>query len=258
MFKKKFLSVSFFLSGILFTSCEFFNPDLQGFLKEYTETAAIEKIEYSLPLQKDKNGNLCVASSDDLTCTLYMRNPQDYSLVMNYHKNEDKDNLALTFGTVSQDPGDKKKAYFNLSKLQLEQCEKDDTRDITGFVTINHPETGRDFNQFPIDLFVNSPPPSVENPMLQLTSESDGQYVLCFYMPVVEDTVHENDTFVIQINDKTRYFDKTGLGFYKDPEMTVPDEDFLSTAPVLYPLQTDSPKFEDTIEPDGELAYKAC
>lgn len=255
MFKKKKLLVSFFLSGILFTSCEFFNPDLKGFLKEYTETAAIEKIEYSLPVQKDKAGNLSVASSDDLTCTLYMRNPQDYSLVMNYHINTD---LEEIFSSVIQDEVDKKKANFKISKLQLEQCEKNDTRDISGFVTIYHPKTGRNFAQFPISLFVNSLPPAVEKPMLQLTSESNGQYVLCFYMPVVAASVHENDTFVIQINDKTRYFDKTGTRFYKDPEMTVPDEDFLSAAPVLYPLQADSPKFEDTSEPDGELAYKKC
>ncbi|WP_407435122.1 hypothetical protein [Treponema sp.] len=77
-------------------------------------------------------------------------------------------------------------------------------KNISGTVTINELDTNRDFNSFHINLIVNSAPPRMRDAMFQYDkSDSDRQYVVCFKIPNLNNTVHQKDTKTLVINGET-------------------------------------------------------
>lgn len=74
-------------TSIVNTSCKIqFFPDIKNYLKEYTETAAVNSYTTSLGAEletyrkKDKDGNYCycIPSDKDFVITFQLRNPQSY------------------------------------------------------------------------------------------------------------------------------------------------------------------------------------
>lgn len=69
----------------------------------------------------------------------------------------------------------------------------------------------RTFPSFPIQLHVDSVPPAVEKLCVQLSNSSNGNYVLCFYLPKLTGTVHENDTKFFYVNNKKFSFNDSSI-----------------------------------------------
>ena len=94
-------------------------------------------------------------------------------------------------------------------------------------------------------MFINSYPVPVKNPLLQTNQEGAGEYILCFFAPITDGTVHA-DINKILINSTSFDFKTDGTvdGHHK----------FSSTAPSLYPL-SNGVKFSDFEIPAG---YQAC
>lgn len=66
--------------AVLFSGCDMFNVEVVNYLKNYTETAAIEKDELVLTSGTANNGLRCVDSNGDRFVTLILRNPQGFVL----------------------------------------------------------------------------------------------------------------------------------------------------------------------------------
>lgn len=264
-FKIKFI----FLLSFVFSSCSFFNEPVKEFFKEYTETAAIEKIEYSVPTRVDKDGNICISSDEDLSCFLYMRNPQVYDVALKYllkdaaaekrlNGTSFKYIVSFANSTIDQNSEDRNLGSLRFTRQFLESCEKSadiNDRKLSGEIFVYHPKTGRDFKSFPVELNVNSPPPSIENPLLQLTAESGGKYVLCFYMPVLTDTVHAADTKTFVFNGSRRYFKNDPAAMYVSPDFSSQDPEFMTTySGTLFPLESGGVQF-DAEAPSGYRVF---
>lgn len=74
-----------FISFWLFSSCDLFNQDLKGYLKRYTEEAAIGRYELDGVYPVDSSGYTCIDSTTAHTITFYMRNPESFDVTAKYH-----------------------------------------------------------------------------------------------------------------------------------------------------------------------------
>ncbi len=71
-----------FLTSFMFLSCEMWNADIIAFLDKYTNTAAIEKVDFGEnPI--DLNGIEHLSCAGDKVIRFIMRNPQSYNLTVN-------------------------------------------------------------------------------------------------------------------------------------------------------------------------------
>lgn len=219
-------SIALFLITILLSSCNLFSVSLEDFFKEYTESAVVEDYELDCPTRTDKFGNICIPSDTDVTFNFLLRNPQNYrDITITYILNNDT-STALSKGpslTVAQNYADARQADYIWSKTDLVSAEKQNIHDLSGIVSVYRPTTGQTFTEYPFNIHVNSAPPAVKNPTLQLDAQQNGKYVLCFYMPKTSGTVHEKDTKIFKIGDNTWYFKADASAFYTDAEMTSQD-----------------------------------
>lgn len=257
--------------SLAITSCDMltdsFNEPIKDFFKEYTETAAIEKIEFANSYPKDKDGILSIPSATDQVITLFLRNPQKYT-DLNFDIRFAEEGFTATKGTdyiFEQMLDDPSVVRLTFAKGFLNSNDKSVAykHNISGAITIHHNGTGRDFTEYNLEARANSTPPGVENATFQTdkdASDPDCQYIVCFFMPVLgASSVHNQDTKTILINGSTRYFNPANsTAFYKDRDptdgsLTNPDTLFSTTKPTLMPMGEAGSQisFDETKIPDG-------
>lgn len=206
MFRKtSYLLKVLLIFSIFFTGCSFFNQDLNGYLRKYTEEAAIGKYKLDGTYPMDSNGFTCIDSFTDHTITFYFRNPMDYDIAIKYQIEGEE--FPEVFTQVQS--ADKKSMDFTIPQAIL-QFYDEGTKNISGTVYVSEANFPyREFPSFDITLHADSKPPLVEKLCVQLSDSSNGNYVLCFYLPKVTGTVHENDTKFFFINNTKFYFNDT-------------------------------------------------
>ncbi|MBQ5491078.1 MAG: hypothetical protein IIT68_03370, partial [Treponema sp.] len=262
----------------LLASCgDFFSPDwgtpAREFFKEYTESAAIMQPEYDAEFPKNRDGIMCIPSTDDHTITFLLRNPQDYTLQPHYEFENSA--FAGTLGTdytFVQDPDDKSIVRLVFTKEYLRRIDDGDDKDISGIVSFTEPRSGRVFDHYEIKAHANTTPPEILSPCFQLTSPSDGEYVVCFYFPklFLTESGYTNplhrDAYQFIVNGRTYYvkswtsdspvriyetYTETETGF----DVSDPSGMFTTTAPAgLTPLEADGFVFDPSAAPDGYVA----
>ncbi len=262
----------------LLASCgDFFSPDwgtpAREFFKEYTESAAIMQPEYDAEFPKNRDGIMCIPSTDDHTITFLLRNPQDYTLQPHYEFENSA--FAGTLGTdytFVQDPDDKSIVRLTFSKEYLRRIDDGDDKDISGIVSFTEPRSGRVFDHYEIKAHANTTPPEILSPCFQLTSPSDGEYVVCFYFPklFLTESGYTNplhrDAYQFIVNGRTYYvkswtsdspvriyetYTETETGF----DVSDPSGMFTTTAPSgLSALSDDGFVFDPSAAPDGYVA----
>lgn len=260
-FFKTNLFLTLFLSGIFLISC---NNSVREYFEYYTDSAAIELMNLENVNGTSPSGFKSIDSNYDGNAEFILRNPKKYTLEMNFYATgKFEEALTLTSyydqngnWTVTQNASDPNIAQLWINKNLLKYIDEGNLKDsseniikaITGVITIEDSETHRPFESYDINILVNSPPPVIRNAMFQLTASTDGEYVLCFYLPKVKGTVHECDTKKIKIGSETYYFKDTGSGvnFYTDEGCTTSaDSNKITTSytNLLYPLTDDGLTF---------------
>gem|GEM_PF-2795089 len=278
LLSKKCSFIFSLLSLSLFVSCgDFFSPDwgtpAKEFFKEYTESAAIMQPEYDAEFPKNRDGIMCIPCTDDHTITFLLRNPQDYTLQPHYEfKNSSLAGTPGTDYTFVQDPDDKSIVRLTFSKEYLRRIDDGDDKDISGIVSFTEPRSGRVFDHYEIKAHANTTPPEILSPCFQLTSPSDGEYVVCFYFPklFLTESGYTNplhrDAYQFIVNGRTYYvkswtsdspvriyetYTETETGF----DVSDPSGMFTTTAPSgLSALSDDGFVFDPSAAPDGYVA----
>lgn len=225
--KTLILSLSFIT---LFVSCDLFTADMNKFFIKYTETAAIEQIEFDGNFQKNKNGIICLPSETDHTITFYLRNPLNDELVFKYFIEDTELNISGV--TLFEQSEDRISVKLSLPSNFTSQRDKDlALKDISGHITLKQKLTPfREFNPYYFNLNIDSPPPSIEKPCIQLSSAQNGNYILCFFLPDVSKyEVHKDDTSKIYFNNTLYYFKNGKL--FTDKDFTIEDTRFSTTVP---------------------------
>ena len=226
-------------------SCDFenllepsYNDPVKEYLKEYTENAAIEKV--TLPSgEKNPQGILCLSSLSDKTLSFYLRNPQNYILNFDFDFNEDEiQSVAQSGGYGFIQNSDKKSGTLTLNKDFLYSVDAGNIgkKNISGFITITEPKSGRNFESYPISFHANTAPPSVQGAVFQRSSEGDdAKYIICFFMPDMSHNsmaLHTKDTRIIYVNDEKKYT-KQGMIYTSGKKMKTALGNYLMKIPIL-------------------------
>ena len=211
--RNKALTCSFFaILAFIFSlvSCDNFNKPVREWFDYYTNSAGIE--DFSVPESIGKYAGMnVIESNSDKEVYFYLRNPKNYPLNFHYYAGEETDNANVEFAP-EQDSSNSSVAKIILPHTTLDEIEKNSitNKNISGQIKINvADETEREFTSFYLPLFVNSAPPPVKSPILQLDAESGGKYILCFFVPITSGSVHE-DTKKIFINNDEFKLDSDG------------------------------------------------
>lgn len=222
-----------------------FNEPVREYFDYYTNNAAIESV--SIPKAIGTyNGMPVIDSSDNVEVYFTLRNPKNYKL--NFIHDDIGEQVFPEHISPSQDSLNLCSAKQSFTKIDLEQAEiANGPRIINQTIhLITNDEAERELEpSYNFSMFINSYPVPVKNPLLQTNGEGTGEYILCFFTPITNGTVHA-DINKIWINSTSFDFKTDG---------TVDDTtSFSSTAPSLYPL-SNGVKFSDFEVPYG---YKAC
>lgn len=252
LLKKTILPV---LLSSLLVSCEMFNKPVKEFLQYYTETAAIGRFVLNGVYPKTDNGITCLPSDSSKEILLYLRNPQNYADLILTYKFADTNVQAIADSipeAVTIKKLESNSSYgLTFSKEFLEKLDGSDSNSLNGTISIQQLSTLRTFEDFSLNYIANTTPVSIRNPMFQLTNNGSGDYVVCFFVPVLSGTIHRDIDRII-IDNVTYYMSDDRTTFYTDAEKTSASEKFKTSATV-YPLAEGGYKFSDYSTPDGYI-----
>ena len=190
-------TISVFLLSflIVFSSCQLFENDVQDFMEKYTETAAIETHNISVPTYNDALSQRCIASEEDTEITMYMRNPKKFHLVPSVTFPEL--NAAINRASVDISQTDANTIILSLPQDFL--IPADEGQSIYTEIRLYEPMSGRDFDRYKIKLHCNTKPPLLLNPTI--INNSNSTFVVAFDMPSPEEVaVRHKDISEIEIN----------------------------------------------------------
>lgn len=192
----------FILLVFLFSACDFetllspeFDAPVKSFFDTYTNTAAIERHDYSEPPYQDSSRRLCFDSYKDYSVNFYLRNPQLYSLNLEakFNSLSGVDTSEITV-VQSED-----KNSITLTLPQKFLVDSDEGKNISPTISLYEPMSGRSFPEYSFELYCNSKPPKVYNPTI--INNGNSTFVIAFDMPeVVELVVRHKDLANIIIN----------------------------------------------------------
>ena len=173
-------------AAVLFTTCKQFRDDPEDFLSYWA--AEVAPIDFSInkPYQTSNDGALCIPSEHDVTLTIKLRNPKNFTLVM--PASADDAGKVINFPALSTQP-----VYGTDYTLSLTA---NDTLELTykkAFLRAHEwsnggigPEItlisteGRKFGKkFSLNIEANTPPPEIGDITIAQTN-NDRYYVLCF------------------------------------------------------------------------------
>jgi len=256
--RNKALTCSFFaILAFIFSlvSCDNFNKPVRGWFDYYTNTAGIG--EMAVPESIGTwNGMHVIESNTDKEVNFYIRNPKDYPLRFNFEA--DPGYTDMPSFSIEQDINDKSKASTSFAANTLVSYEENhpDNKIISGKITLGVNDGRPAFDElFSFSILVNSAPPPISGSMLQLSENNSGTYILCFYAPKTNGTVHI-DTKKIYINNECYDFGTDGKPVNRTG-ITSSDPQFITiTNPStqLFPLRNTNLKFSE----NAPANYVAC
>ena len=180
-------------TAVLFTTCKQFRDDPEDFLSYWAAEVAPTGFDIDSPHPTNKNGALCIPSASDVTLTIKLRNPKNFTLVM---PTSSADVIRFpglttqpTYGkdyTLEQTPD---KAALKLTyKPGFLKAHEWSNGNIGPEITLISTD-GRTFGKkFSLNLKADTAPPK---PLLTLaqTTTIPKYYVLCLKVPDMDETV---------------------------------------------------------------------
>lgn len=254
------------LFAFSFFSCGF-NEPVREYFEFYTDSAAIEKNSSVGAVPINNQGLECLSPESDKTITCYLRNPQSYTLNFGYifdskkvsdFYQQHKDGVVFLQDTPTTVQVTFKKDFLydiDFGKASLD-------KNLSGYITVEEDASKRKFDNYRINKSADSVPLNIISPMFQTSGANlTGEYILCFYLPIIDNTVHQNDLKKLQIGNKTYYIynqtDSKGIAkIYEDSSFSRLSSDFYDTEPTVYSLSDKFPTFKGTSD-FPENAYQA-
>jgi len=190
---KKGLSLLALCSSLF--SCALFENDVADFMETYTETAAIDLHNFSIPPYKDQFENNCINSKQDFEIELFMRNPKKF--IMNPSISFDNLSTSIDASRVSIKQTD----LYTLKVVMPQEflLDADEGKDLTASFKLYEPMSGRVFAGYEIPLSCNTVPPQVQN--ATILNDNNETFVIFFDMPNAEElAIRHKDIAFITIN----------------------------------------------------------
>ncbi len=268
------------LSLFTFVSCDFHNQNVKEYLEHWTNTGQIVGHSFENSYQTNSSGITCLPTDSSQTVSLELHNPQKYNLQFEYIFDEAAVQEAansLTSPVTIDISDDRFSATAVFSRQFLEKIDEEEAiggKNISGHITIFEPDSARYFDPYTIALSANTPPDEIKNPLMQLTEDGAGSYILCFYVPTYSAGHKQTDTTKLYINGTSYdynpvYGTVTGTGFSSTYSGTLHPcasngLTFSSVAPAGYKtvyyetgtaFSNDEVRFNIKLEDDYGLAY---
>ena len=183
-------------TAVLFTTCKQFRDDPEDFLSYWAAVVAPTGFDIDSPHPTNKNGALCIPSASDVTLTIKLRNPKNFTLVIPTSSADAEKVIYFpglspqpTYGkdyTLEQTP-DKAalKLTYKPGFLKAHEWGNGGIGPEITFISTD----GRKFSKkFSLNLKADTAPPK---PLLTLaqTTTIPKYYVLCLKVPDMDETV---------------------------------------------------------------------
>ena len=187
--RKVYIILTGIFLSLLFITCKQFNADIDSYLSYWS--AEVSPVDYSIdkPQQTSADGSMCVPSADNLTVTVKLRNPKNFTLVtptvssdagkvIRFPRLSSQPKYGTDY-TLQQTAGDT--LMLTYTKAFLKKHEWSDG-DIGSEITLTA-DDGRVFNKkFSINLKANTAPVLENAGIGKITDGSGEYYVLLFHV----------------------------------------------------------------------------
>ena len=167
------------------TACKQFLADIEEDFSYWAAEVIVADYSFSVPYQTSNDGALCIPSAADVTLTIKLRNPKNFTLVMPTSSADVIRFPGLTTQpvhgtnyTLVQTP-DKQALQLTYKSGFLKDHEWSNGN-IGPEITLMSAD-GRKFGKkFSLNIEANTPPPEIGDITIAKTNEADPHYVLCF------------------------------------------------------------------------------
>ena len=187
--RKAFIILTGIIFTLLFSACKQFTADIDDYLGYWSSEAFILSSEIDKETHNDGSGMTSVASADDVTVTLKVRNPRSFRFVMP-SPSETRNIVEFAHFSGTKPIVNNQYEMKQLSADTLQLVYKDSflknsewgEKDISSTITL-YADDGRVFKQtFTVPLKANTRPPKPRY-VVAKTKGSPAYYVLCITVP---------------------------------------------------------------------------
>ena len=165
------------------TACKQFLADIEEDFSYWAAEVIVADYSFSVPYQMSNDGALCIPSAADITLTIKLRNPKNFTLVMPTSSAD-----VIRFPGLTTQPELGTDYTFKQTGDMLELTYKSgflkdhewSNGNIGPEITLMSTD-GRKFGKkFSLNIEANTPPPEIGDITIAKTNEADPHYVLCF------------------------------------------------------------------------------
>ena len=187
--RKAFIILTGIIFTLLFSACKQFTADIDDYLGYWSSEAFILSSEIDKETHNDRSGMTSVASADDVTVTLKVRNPRSFRFVMP-SPSETRNIVEFAHFSGTKPIANTQYEMKQLSADTLQLVYKDSflknsewgEKDISSTITL-YADDGRVFKQtFTVPLKANTRPPKPRYVVAKTKGET-AYYVLCITVP---------------------------------------------------------------------------
>ena len=187
--RKAFIILTGIIFTLLFSACKQFTADIDDYLGYWSSEAFILSSEIDKETHNDRSGMASVASADDVTVTLKVRNPRSFRFVMP-SPSETRNIVEFAHFSGTKPIANNQYEMKQLSADTLQLVYKDSflknsewgEKDISSTITL-YADDGRVFKQtFTVPLKANTRPPKPRYVVAKTKGET-AYYVLCITVP---------------------------------------------------------------------------
>ena len=187
--RKAFIILTGIIFTLLFSACKQFTADIDDYLGYWSSEAFILSSEIDKETHNDRSGMTSVASADDVTVTLKVRNPRSFRFVMP-SPSETRNIVEFAHFSGTKPIVNNQYEMKQLSADTLQLVYKDSflknsewgEKDISSTITL-YADDGRVFKQtFTVPLKANTRPPKPRYVVAKTKGET-AYYVLCITVP---------------------------------------------------------------------------
>ena len=226
-------------TAVVFTTCKQFLADPEDFLSYWSSEVVSTNCSIDAPSQTI-NGTLCIPSAADVTLTVNLHNPKNFTLVMPASATDAGKVIKFPGLPASQQPVYGTDYTLQQAGSTLNLMYKDtflkkhewSSRNIGPEITFIA-DDGREFSQkFSLNLEVNTPPPDIGG--ITIAKKKVGgnwYYALCFQVNGVTNTIGSSSVLLHQ-DIKAIHIQKEGGGSEKIIPITVNSSGFNMPSPL--------------------------
>ena len=187
--RKAFIILTGIIFTLLFSACKQFTADIDDYLGYWSSEAFILSSAIDKETHNDRSGMTSVASADDVTVTLKVRNPRSFRFVMP-SPSETRNIVEFAHFSGTKPAVNNQYEMKQLSADTLQLVYKDSflknsewgEKDISSTITL-YADDGRVFKQtFTVPLKANTRPPKPRYVVAKTKGET-AYYVLCITVP---------------------------------------------------------------------------